>query len=344
MSLGLKWPCKPHLLVLSTSLLGLTALVLGFSLCLSATSARAADDTTEKKAEKKADEEEIKPPEDAPLTTDDGLELKTTYFPGSKGPESIPVILLHGFKGNRKDFTQEQGLAPYLQEKLGCAVIVPDLRGHGESLKITKNKQLVKPTGRELLPALMITQDLRAVKDFLWKKNNEKLLNIDKLVVIGAEEGAALALSYAAYDAVGYEQGEAKYGPLKLGKFVKAVALISPVTNVVGLKPTTAQVMRIPEVCRDLSVMIAVGNKNKERFKEAEQLGSQFVKARPAAANDTITVYFFKKLDTPLQGVKLMAEPSLKVPEKIVAFLTVRLIKNPDAKDWVWKERKLPHE
>ena len=53
----------------------------------------------------------------------------------------------------------------------------------------------------------MVTQDLRAVKEFLWKKNNEKALNIDKLVVIGVEEGAALALSYAAYDAVGYEQG-----------------------------------------------------------------------------------------------------------------------------------------
>ena len=37
------------------------------------------------------------------------------------------------------------------------------------------------------------------------------------------DEGAALALSYAAYDAVGYENGEAKVGPLKLGRFVKAV-------------------------------------------------------------------------------------------------------------------------
>ena len=193
----------------------------------------------------------------------------------------------------------------------------------------------------------MVTQDLRAVKDFLWKKNNEKALNIDKLAVIGVDEGAALALSYAAYDAVGYENGEAKYGPLKLGRFVKAVALISPVTNVVGLKPTTAQVMRMPEVCRDLSVMIAVGNKNKERLKEAEQLRSQFVKARPLADNDkpeSITVYFFAKLDTQLQGTKLLAEPSLKVPEKVVAFLKVRLVTNPDAKEWVWKERKLPHE
>ena len=66
--------------------------------------------------------------------------MKATCFPGTKGPESIPVILLHGFSGkekaSRKDFTQEQGLASFLQEKLGCFVIVPDLRGHGDSTKI----------------------------------------------------------------------------------------------------------------------------------------------------------------------------------------------------------------
>ncbi len=351
MSFDPQRPCKPHLLVSSMSLLGLTALVLGFSVCLNATPAFA-DDMTEKKTEKKADEEEVKLPEDIALTTDDELELKATYFPGTKGPECIPVILLHGFnkkdiKHSRKDFTQEQGLAALLQKNLGCAVIAPDLRGYGESTKIKKNKQLVKPTGRELLPALMVTQDLRAVKDFLWKKNNENKLNIDKLVVVGVDEGAALALSYAAYDAVGYEQGEAKYGPLKLGKFVKAVVLISPVTNVTGLKPTTAQVMRMPEVCRDLSVLIAVGNKSKERLKDADQLRSLFVKARPPAEDnkpESITVYFLKNLDTSLQGSELLAEPSLKVPEKIVAFLKRRLVDNPDAKDWVWKERKLPHE
>ena len=132
-------------------------------------------------------------------------------------------------------------MAAFLQEKLGCAVIVPDLRGHGEStLDQGGQTRAEKIEGKKLKPAdiaAMVTQDLRAVKDFLWKKNNEKALNIDKLVVIGVEEGAALALSYAADDAVGYEQGKAKVGPLKLGKFVKAVVLISP-ANVTVLNPS----------------------------------------------------------------------------------------------------------
>ena len=32
----------------------------------------------------------------------------------------------------------------------------------------------------------MVTQDMRAVKDFLWQKNNAGELNIDKLCVVGA--------------------------------------------------------------------------------------------------------------------------------------------------------------
>ena len=65
------------------------------------------------------------------------------------------------------------------------------------------------------------------------------------------------------------------------------------------------------------------------------------MKARPPADDDkpeSITVWFFKKIDTPLQGSKLLAEPSLKVPDKICQFIKVWLVDNADVKDWVWKE------
>jgi hypothetical protein len=32
------------------------------------------------------------------------------------------------------------------------------------------------------------------------------------------------------------------------------------------------------------------------------------------------------------------------MPEKIGKYIDSRLVKNPDAKDWVWKERKSPYE
>jgi len=352
MSFGPYGFSKPAWFLCLKSLLGLMALFLGCYLCSNLAQARAPD-PNEEKTDKKAEDEEptAEPPEaeEIDLAADDGMQIKATYFPGvasKKVPENeiIPVILLHGFKGSRKDFTDKDvGLASILQKTLGCAVIAPDLRGHGDSSKIKKGKQLVKPTPRELLPASM-KQDLLAIKGFLWNKNNEKKLNIDKLVVIGVEEGAAVALAYADADADGYEQGYARVGPLRLGRFVKAAVLISPV-KVTSLN--TMQVMKRQEICRDLPVMIAVGNKNKQYLQEADLLRKMFVRERPPVDDDkpeSATVWFFKKIDTPLQGAKLLAEPSLKLPDKIREFLKARLVANEDAKEWVWKERKLPHE
>ena len=361
---------KPRLLVLSISRLGWMALALGFSLFLGAAHARAQDKApgkTDNTTDKKSDEEvKIPEPEPFELEADNGLIIKGTYFPGTKGEESIPVILLHGFdkpgtgpKHSGKDFTQPGGLAPFLQEKLGCAVIVPDLRGHGESNKIPVGKKVEDfvPKGKRLTPAQIskMPADLRAVKKFLWMKNydkaknNEKALNLEKLTVIGVEEGAALAMCYTVDDLNGYEDGRARVGPLHLGKFVKALVLISPVTKVLGLNTTAVtKVLLAPRSDGFLlPLMIVAGNKNKIYFAEAERLHTLFLKSRPPAEDakpESITVWFFPKIDTTLQGAELLAQPALKVPEKIVNFMTVWLVKNPDAKEWKWRQLKKPYE
>lgn len=349
------------------------ALLLGVSLCLYSAHARA-QDATEPKPENKGDEAELPKPDDIDLTTDDGVQMKATYYPGTKGPESIPVIIFHGLdkigkksdvKHSRKEFTEEQGLAALLQRKLGCAVIVPDLRGYGESTKLVAKKmeelddrqrnavevkleKRAKGLKKELLSD-MVLQDLRAVKNDLWKKNNQKKLNIEKLTVIGVEEGAAVALRYADDDATGYEQGQAMVGPLKLGKFVKAVVLVSPVTigpNVASLK--IPAVMRKPEIVHDLrAAMIVLGNQSKEYMKDAETLNTLFVKGRPPAPDNkktSKTVWFLKKIETPLQGAKLLDEPSLKVQDGIVDFMDVWLVKDREAKEWEWQLLKKPYE
>ncbi len=299
----------------------------------------------EKKTDKKTDEDEVPAPEELSLKTEDGLQMVATFFPGTKGKESIPVILIHGLKESREVFTQEQGLASYLQEKLGCAVIAPDLRGHGGSTTVKGSKQKLKAD--KLTPKqfhAMVTEDLREAKNFLWKKNNEGKLNLDKLVVVGVDLGASLALNFAAYDAVGYEHQQAAYGPLKLGRFVKGVVLISPVGNHAGLD--TPKVMSSSYIRNELPVMLTVGNKAPLRLAETQKFYSLFSKRPPAADSkpQSQTVWYASKLETTLQGAKLLSEPSMGVPDKITKFITARLITNEDAKSFVWKERKLPHE
>ena len=98
----------------------------------------AAQDAPAAKKPDDAADEKVPEPEVPELTTKDELQLKATYFPGTKGQESIPVIIIHGLgpKSNRKEYDdKDSGLASFLQKSLGCAVIVPDLRGHGESTK-----------------------------------------------------------------------------------------------------------------------------------------------------------------------------------------------------------------
>lgn len=350
----------------------LAALAIALSLALSPARLLAQADAAKKADENGQDKEQKEStppdPEYPVLTTDDELNLKVSYFPGMDGQESIPVIIIHGLgpKCNRREFDQDDGLARFLQTTLHCAVIVPDLRGHGESTKWSEalqkklreaHKRPKDPLKAEKLkPAdqsAMLYEDLRAVKDFLWKQNNEHKLNLDKLTVIGVEEGAALAISYAADDANGYEQHQVKRGPLKLGNFVKAVVLISPVTKrVTGLN--TARILHEVEY-RDLRmslpIMILAGDENATYFKEAEVLHNEFVKGRPkldkSAKPEDFTLWFYGKgqTSTKLQGAKLLAEPSMKAKsmERIERFLKARLVDNPDAKDWVWKFLKLPY-
>ena len=81
-----------------------------------------------KPAAKEKEKEKILPPEKVTLNAPD-MTLTATYFPGPKGKDSVPVVLLHMFKRNRNDY---DALAKYLQSQ-GHAVLVPDLRGHGDS-------------------------------------------------------------------------------------------------------------------------------------------------------------------------------------------------------------------
>ena len=53
-----------------------------------------------------AEEKKIAEPEDVTLQTGDGIELAATYYPGNKGKQTIPIVLLHGWKQKRTEFKE----------------------------------------------------------------------------------------------------------------------------------------------------------------------------------------------------------------------------------------------
>jgi pimeloyl-ACP methyl ester carboxylesterase len=314
--------------------------------------ARAADKEAKKPAPKnnKADSS-LPEPEELELSTPDGLLLAMTYYAAvnrdaierGKGKKVVPVVLLHGLKQSRRDFSI---LAKGLQAH-GYAVIVPDLRGHGESTRRKGASRDDTLDATKMPPAqfsAMVTEDMKAIRDFLWEKNNAGELNIDKLCVVGTEMGASVALGLAAFDAIGYGSGQAYYGPRKLGRFVKAIVLISPRWSVPGLP--LANVMKVPAVQSDIAIMILVGKTEVKSLRDAKQIYNKFEPWHSDASGETKAedkTLILGKLDTNLQGIKLL-DPKFGVQDYITDFVDRRLIKSDAAREWTWKERKSPTE
>ncbi len=284
-------------------------------------------------------------PQELVLPTADGLELAATYYPGTNGRQTVPIVLLHMWKQNRSDY---RDLAVALQA-MGHAVLVPDLRGHGQSTRFSgrKDETLRATTLSPGQFAAMATQDMLAVKRFLFDRNNAGELNIDKLCIVGAEMGAGVALNFAALDAVQQENNRVfgADGQYKLGRFVKALVLLSPKTTFPGLPIWSA--MANPVVRHDISVLILVGKQDPRSLEEARRLDGIFQRYHPEpighdqAARKTL---FFGKFDTSLQGTKLL-DPKFKfnIPALIGEFVDRRLIHSDASKDWVWRERKSPY-
>jgi hypothetical protein len=173
-------------------------------------------------------EVEIPKPEDVTLKTSDGFDIRCTYFKPVYNPETeepgkttLPFILLHDWERDRRDFYT---FALQLQ-KAGCAVIVPDLRGHGESAQ-QGDAVLDLKKFRKLELANMVN-DIEACKKFLVQRNNDAELNVDLLNVVAIGQTNVLAMNWIIYqDWYGYPPYR---GNIKQGQDVKSLTMIAPV-------------------------------------------------------------------------------------------------------------------
>ena len=314
----------------------------GFSLvvaCATATSFCAVDGAPLLAAEEK---EEIPLPEEiigGELTTRDGVQLAATFLGSIEGKKAVPVILLHMRGGDRTEYT---GLAELLQKKHGCAVLIPDLRGHGQS-----TTQITGPgTTREIDAAkfrpgqfaAMVKYDMETLKAFLMKKNNAGELNIEKLVVVGGEMGASVALDWARHDwswpaLVGRKQGQD----------VKALVLLSPKFSFPGI--TLQGALSHPEVRSRLPMLIVVGQGDSRCASDARRVESMLARYHPEPKEPSQKDLYFVPLDTKLQGTKILGVPGVKLYGKnqvvameagIAAFIQRQLVE----KTFPWKERE----
>jgi pimeloyl-ACP methyl ester carboxylesterase len=162
-----------------------------------------------------AQEEALPEPKDLTLQTSDGIDLAVLYFPapGDDKPEAT-VILVHdlGSSGEKLD-----PLAEALQAA-GCAVLVPDLRGHGGSsipayakqaakgeqwklLKLPDFVAMARTAGGRVRGQSDIRGDLEAIRNWIKQQADAGKLDLDKLVVVGSGLGGAVAAAWTVADA-----------------------------------------------------------------------------------------------------------------------------------------------
>ncbi|MFH1922404.1 MAG: alpha/beta fold hydrolase [Planctomycetota bacterium] len=279
-----------------------------------------------------APEKELPTPEELggpELVTRDGLQLSATFYPSDQGKDAVPVILLHMWKGDRKEYAD---LALRLQRE-GHAVLVPDLRGHGQSTG--------SPFGGQKLDAAKMANehfysmpynDMQTLRKFLVKKNDEEELNLNKLCIVGAEMGAAVATYYAAYDWVTPRR---EAGRAAASQDVKGLVLISPDWDFRGLP--LSKPLGSPAVRGLISMMIVAGGEDSKSFADARRVYNLLKRfhADPDTASIEEKDLFFGQPATKLQGTKMLGVKSLNLEGAIARFIELRLAN----KQFPWYQR-----
>ncbi len=243
-----------------------------------------------------------------------GLRLSADFYPGNREKDSVPVILLHMFKGDRKEYDE---LAPFLQRQ-GCAVLVPDLRGHGESTDLLgSDRKLDAEKMSSEHYSFMRYDDMERFRRFLVKKNDAGELNLNKLVLIGAEMGASVAAYYAFYDWTTPRREANMAAP---SRDVKGLVLISPDWNFPNMP--LKRPLSSPVVSTQISAMVVVGKEDSRAFRDARQTYSLLERYRK---NETEKSLFFGQLATSLQGTKILGVPQLSLEQAIATFIQRRV-------------------
>ena len=238
------------------------------------------------------------------------MALGATYYASPFEEGAIPVILLHMYKGSSADYS---ALALLLQKEHGCAVLVPDLRGHGGSTKFQSGQPLsTLQAAQKTQLENMFQYDAEACRIFLQSKKN---VNIEKLCVVGAEMGAVVAMNYAARD-----WSWPPLGGKKQGQYVKALVLISPDMTFKSL--SAKQAMNNSTVRSGLSILMIVSSA--KGGDGAKRLDKIFAQSHPVPADPKNRDYFFKKVNTTLKGTDMLGK-QLNVEKYIGQFIELRL-------------------
>jgi pimeloyl-ACP methyl ester carboxylesterase len=304
-------------------------------------------------------------PEQVELITRDDVKLQATYYPSTLGKEAIPVIILHDSKTPSRNAYHTLALA--LQAD-GQAVLVPDMRGYGESTKIRQaaglpDKEFDAKKMGTVAYERMVTNDMEKLKSFLKGQNDDGKLNLNQLCVIGVGDlGCSVAINWTVGD-----WNFQDLNKIKQSKDVHALILISPETNFKNLQipkvlTPLAQIQGPAKSSAErLSFFFIVGGgkpgavvKPKE-WRTVKGFADTVERFHPEPPKNLIKAdktLFFGEMPTTLQSGDLLSPAMLDTPIQIDGFQPVKLQAmiltfidwrlREKATEFPWSSRKIP--
>jgi len=261
------------------------------------------------------------------LVTKDAVKLRAFYFASPRGKEAVPVIICHEWQGQASPYGK---LVTALWDA-GCAVIIPEFRGHGASREYEVNgKKLEFDVSRMSRNDVgrIIAGDMEAVKKFLRDENNAGKLNLNALALVGVKEGAVIAAHWAVKD-----WNFPSVGAMKQGQDVKAIALVSPEKILKGVS--------LDETLQDkfmwqLPFFVIVGE-GSAQFGDSDRFYKKLETMKKRAGRGKAEGLRFELVPTSLSGPALVNEAP-GVVEKITAFLRTELVDQGRKFEWIERE------
>jgi alpha-beta hydrolase superfamily lysophospholipase len=252
------------------------------------------------------------------------------------GKEVVPVVLLHGYEGRGADLYP---LALMLQ-RMGHAVVVPDLRGHGSSRYRSQGKgEEVPPDKLSRADFNAMVGDLEILKKFLYEKNNQGELNVEQLCLVGADLGGLVAANWIAMD-----WSRQDLPAFRQGKSVKALVYLSPVGSVKGYSASAAWKHPVFQTGAYMSIMLVSGERDGKSRSETRQIYNRLEKSHQTGAGPgdraRMSLWLVEP-DTELSGTKLVHPAArLNVSLQIAQFIAFRL--GARQAEFPWSERRSP--
>jgi hypothetical protein len=288
--------------------------------------------------------------------TADKVELHGTFYPCSKAKAPC-VIFLHKIGGNRQQKGWDE-LAEALTKDF--AVLSFDFRGHGDSTTVepsafwmAPNNNLIKGANKkpnkinykdfppQYYPVL--ANDVVAARRFLDQQNDAGACNTSNIIIIGAEEGAAIGALWMYTEAERYRMVRNAFG-----RFIP-----DPMGKTEGDDIASAIWLSIPKSFAGVSVahfLKGPNNKIRDKVPMVFFYGDQDQKSAAAAASLVQEVKGNKtgleltrtkpKKNTKLTGVALLGQKNFdpKTETDISVYLVEHVPTKRANKAWVQRD------